>query len=178
MSTGLFPNLEAPLEACLFYGLTPPAAEALNPAAWTESAVDEIVQFRLASHALSLIDDHHLRVDDAVRTHLEKALFGQTLNAMRLEGVVVELQEFLRGNGIRAVLTAWVPMAAPPLTRRKPCKANQIMNRHSVLTSVPGAGRISASRSLGKARAYRTGWLQGHKHQADSSVFVILRGLL
>jgi hypothetical protein len=111
VSTGLFPDLEAPVEACLFYGLAPPAAEALNPAAWTESAVDEIVQFRLAGHALSLIDDHCLSVDDAVRTHLEKGLFGQTLNAMRLDGVGVELQKFLRGNGIESVALKGVALA-------------------------------------------------------------------
>jgi hypothetical protein len=103
MTARVFPALEAPVEACLFYGLTEPAPAALDPTAWTAAVVDDIVQFRLASHALALIEDHHVPVDDALRARLDHGLFGQTINAMRLEGVVVELQQFLRRAGIESV---------------------------------------------------------------------------
>jgi Uncharacterised nucleotidyltransferase len=103
MSAVLFPDLEAAVEASLYYGLATPASEALDTAAWTTSAVNRIVQFRLASHALALIDDHRVHIDDTLRAQLERGLFGQTINAMRLEGVVEELQQFLGAAGIASV---------------------------------------------------------------------------
>lgn len=103
MIARLFPVLEAPVEACLFYGLATPAPEALDPATWTASAVHKIVQFRLTSHALALIEDHRVVIADDLREQLDHGLFGQTINAMRLEGVVEELQQFLMKSGIASV---------------------------------------------------------------------------
>jgi hypothetical protein len=87
----------------LFFGLVAPSADALDPARWTDAVVDEIVEFRLAGHALALIDDHRVGVDAARRARLEHGLFGQTINALRLDGVAAELQQFLRRSGIESV---------------------------------------------------------------------------
>ena len=101
--TGLFPDLAPPVEACLFYGLAAPSAAALDPDAWTKSVVDEIVQFRLAGNALALLDDHGVPVDEQRRAQLDHGLFGQTINALRLDGAAAEAQQFLRRAGIESV---------------------------------------------------------------------------
>ena len=117
MSTRLFPELAAPVTACLFYGLATPTPEALDPAAWTTSAVDKIVDYRLTSHAFALIDDHGVRIDDTLRAQLEAGLFGQTINAMRLEGVVEELQQFLMKAGIASVALKGVALGDVQIDR-------------------------------------------------------------
>jgi hypothetical protein len=101
--SGLFPDLAPPVAAALFHGLAAPTAAALDGESWTDEVVDELVQFRLAGHALALLDDHRIAIDDARRAQLEQGLFGQTINALRLDGVAAELQQFLTRRGIESV---------------------------------------------------------------------------
>src|SRR5688572_29632947 len=117
MSAQLFPELEAPVAACLFYGLAPASPDALDPAAWTASAVEKIVEFRLTSHALALIEDHGVVIADALREQLDHGLLGQTINAMRLEGVACELQQFLQEAGIASVALKGVALGDVQIDR-------------------------------------------------------------
>jgi hypothetical protein len=101
--SGLLRQLAPPVEAALFYGLAEPAAIALEPGEWTDAVVEDLVQFRLAGHALALADDHGVALSAERRARLEHGLFGQTINALRLDGAAAELQQFLSRSGIASV---------------------------------------------------------------------------
>jgi hypothetical protein len=104
LSTGGPRDLLPATRAALFVGLADAPDVARRKESWTSGVVRQVVDNRLAGHALEAIDQLDVEVDDTTIALLERSHREQMFLSMRLNAVASQLQHRLREIGIDSLV--------------------------------------------------------------------------